>query len=262
MKKLLIIAIIALGVSFSACQKDNPVLPNQSEMTTITPPPDQGGDTTIDQIKASWILNATSASQIPSQFFKVATMYKNSYIHMGQYSGECSWTSYALCAGTIARANGYSYAATHTKVTAIKNACVSRTNSTSDPYDTPADISVISWYCGANDYSIISKQLKATPQSTGRFEITKYMLNHIYTYHTPFLALATDPNSGIGHYLTVWSIDWKVGGTGSTVYYTNTLLPAASTFDGNVKSTSLTTFLNWMYDNPTANYYNCLFLWN
>lgn len=267
MKNFVFLAVMLLMI-MSACQKEeiSPVI--EPDFTAV----EENASSIIEdsfssddvhlKISSSSILNATNANQIPSQFFKVNSMYKDSYIHIKQYSGECSWTSYILCAGAIARANGNSYTATHTKITSMKTICTNYTNSTSNPYDRPADISVIHWYCGSYNNSVINKQLKATSQTTGRFQMIKYMLAHINTYHTPFIALALDPSSGIGHYLTVWSIDWKVGGTGSTIYYTNTLLPAQSTFNGNIKSTSLTTFLDWMRDNPSANYYNCLFLWS
>ena len=243
MKKIIFMALLLIVLGSCRKEEISPVM-DEASSTATTP---TGGPKTT----SSAILAATSASQIPSQFFQVNSIYKNSYIHLLQYNGECSWTNYVLCAGAIARANGYTYAATHTKVTAVKTACG---NSSS--------ISALSMYAQNYDYNVVNKQLRSTPESTGRFDMTKYMLAHINSYHTPFVALALDPNSGIGHYLTVWSIDWKVGGTGSMLYYTNTLLSPQSTFNGNLKSTSFTTFLDWMRDNPTANYYNCLFLWN
>jgi len=250
MKNFLFLAITLL-ITLGACQKEkeeiSPVMDEAS--SSVTPVDSLSTDMNL-KISSSSILNATSASQIPSRFFQVNPIYKTTYIHLKQYSGECSWTSYVLCTGAIARANGKSYPATHSKVTSVKNAC-----------NNSAYIGTLSNYAGNYDYSVVNRQLRATPQTTGRFQMIKYMLAHINTYHTPFVALAIDPASGIGHYLTVWSINWKSGGTGSTIYYTNTLLTAQSTFNGNIKSTSFTTFLDWMRDNPQASYYNCLFLW-
>jgi len=111
------------------------------------------------------------------------------------------------------------------------------------------------------DNSVTDYLLKPTNKnSTGRFEITKYMLAHLNTHHTPFIALALDEASGKGHYLIGWGIKWKAGGTGSTIYYTDPL-DSDGDYYSTVKSVSLTTFLNWMRDNPNASYYNCLFLW-
>lgn len=261
MKTQFISVVILLGTIIASCKKEAP-LP-KSTKTEASPSQDKEDDETeaptIAEARGTTISNANSANDIPSQFFKVATMYKNSYVHLHQYSGECSWTNYTLCAGAIARANGYTYAATHTKVTAVKSACISHVYGTPDD---PAHILTINWYSGAHDYNMVNRKIESTNPVTGRFEMIQYMLNHINNHHTPFLALAVDPGSGVGHYLTVWSIDWKVGGSGSTIYYTNTLASNGSTLSDNLKSTSLTKFLDWMRDNPQANNYNCLFVWN
>jgi hypothetical protein len=247
MKKFIFLALLIIAMG--GCRKEG-ISPFTDEEPSISI-----NDSLVPlgnpKISSSSILAATSASQIPSQFFQVNSIYKNSYIHLQQYTGECSWTSYVLSTGAIARAYGYTYPATHAKVTAVKTAC---NNSSS--------ISALSNYAGNYDYNVVSRQLRATPETTtGRFQMVKYMLAYINTYHSPFVALALDPNSGIGHYLIVWSINWNVGGNGSTIYYTNTLLSPQSTFNGNLKSTSFTTFLDWMRDNPSASYYNSLFLW-
>ncbi|PJA48346.1 MAG: hypothetical protein CO170_03000 [candidate division SR1 bacterium CG_4_9_14_3_um_filter_40_9] len=262
MKKLIVLAIIALGAGFSACQKEKEIFPtSQSEM--IATPPSLVDDSThhsdsLNEPKiSSWtILHASNANQIPSKFFRVKSKYKNSYVHKHQPDNtSCSWTNYVLCTGAIANANGNSYPVTNNQIYLVKSRC---NNSIS--------ISALANYAGYYDNSIISYSLKCSyDDSNGRFEMVKYMLSHINTHHTPFVALALDAQSGKGHYLTVWSINWKVGGTGSTVYYTNSLTyPPSSNpdFDDVVKHVSLTTFLNWMRDNPQAEKYNCLFLWS
>lgn len=253
MKNVVIFCVALILFAMASCQKEQDASPTLSSTEDVATTPQL-------KMSSSAILAATSASLIPSQMFAVDPMYKTSYIHVQQYSGECSWTSYALCTGAIARANGFTYPATHAKITAIKNACIAHAAQNGS---SPSFIGNLDWYAGAYDYSIVNKQLRSTPKtSAGRFDMTKYMLAHINSYHTPFVALALDPQSNTGHYLTVWSINWIAGGTGSTLYYTNTLLTPQSTFNGNLKSTSLTTFLDWMRDNSQASYYNCLFLWN
>jgi len=254
MKNFIFVAF--LFIMLSSCQKEgrSPVVDEWPSFATNDSLLPTGGP----KILSSTILTATNANQIPSQMFQVNPIYKSAYVHLLQYSGECSWTNYVLCTGAIARANGNVYPATHAKVTAVKNDCIGHAGTTL----AASNISTLNWYAGAYDYGIIDKQLCATAQTTaGRFDMVKYMLAHINTYHSPFIALALDPNTGVGHYLIVWSIDWQVGGTGSMIYYTNTLLPVQTTFDMNLKSCSLTTFLNWMQNNTQANYYNCLFLW-
>jgi hypothetical protein len=246
MKKIMWATFVICLIALASCQKDN----NNSSSNDGISAVGVDSSTTLGNGPKSSILNATSATQIPSQPFKTSTMYKNSYIHLQQYSGECSWTNYVLCAGTIARFKGYSYPATHAKVTAVRNAC---NNSSS--------ISALASYSSNHDYSCVSNQLRSSSKTTsGRFQMVKYMLYHLDTYHRPFITLASTP-SGVGHYYIIWDINWICGGTGSTIYYTNTLLPPASSFNGNLQSVSLTTFLNWMENNPSASYYNMLALW-
>lgn len=199
--------------------------------------------------KSGNILNATSSSQIPSQFFKAATKYKNAYVHVQQYSNECSWTSYTLAAGAIANGKGYTYNVNHTKITYVKNWCGSSYIERLYDFATQKD----DWFL-SNVY--LSKEPKT---SAGRFTTIKQMLYHIQTYKTPFPAIIT--HSGIGHYVVVWSIDWKCGGTGSTVYYTDPLDPVKATFDLQVKTMDYTTFLNKMGpNNPDVSRYCALFL--
>jgi hypothetical protein len=202
------------------------------------------------KISSSTILNATSASQIPTQTFSVSSMYKNGYIHLHQPTGtSCSWTSYVLCTGAIGNANVY-YPVTLGQIAYVKQKC---NNSIS--------ITKLRDFANNYDYNVVNCLLKATnDNSAGRFEIIKYMLAHLNSHHTPFVALALDEASGKGHYLVAWDIKWKVGGTGSTIYYTDPL-DNNGDYYSKVRSVSLTTFLNWMRDNPNADYYNCLFLW-
>ena len=198
---------------------------------------------------ATSILSATSAWDIPTQFFKANQVYKNNYIYLKQKTGECSWTNYVLNAGAIARAKGYSYPATYAQVTAVKNWTGSN-----------ALITKLNQYRSANDASKVSGEIKSfSKNSTGRFNMVKQMINHLDTRKTPFIALAS--YSGIGHYYIVWSIDWKVGGTGSEIWFTNTLDPVYSSFDTQVRNMNFSDFLDLMEDNPDASYYNSLFLW-
>ena len=84
------------------------------------------------------------------------------------------------------------------------------------------------------------------------------MLDHLYVYQRPFIAIIT--SGGIGHYVVAWDIDWKCGGTGSTIYYTDPL-DAPTSFSSQLKSMSFTTFLDKM--GPLNNYtssYCSLFL--
>ncbi len=239
---------------FTSCQKDESIILDKP--ISLTAPDHEGLDSlhieSVSDLKSSNnILNASSAYNISSKFFRVDAKYKESYKHIKQpMSNGCSWTNYVMCTGAIANANNSYYPVNNDQVYRVRSRCGYSTS-----------ITALSIYARRYDYSKTDYFLKATPQTTGRFEMVKYMLNHINTHHTPFIALAKDERSGIGHYLTVWSINWKKGGSGSTIYYTNSLYPDAGYFNGNIKSVSFTTFLNWMRDNQQASYYNCLFMW-
>lgn len=250
-----VIVLISLSAIFTSCQKDEDVLLEKN--LSLTAPDNEGPDSltveAVGDLKSSnYILNASSANNIPSKFFKVASKYKYSYQHLKQpTSNSCSWTNYVMCTGAIANVNGNYYPVNNNQVYLVRNRC-----------NYSASIGALKNYARDYDYNKTDYELKYTDKSSsGRFQMIKYMLAHINDHHTPFIALAMDQSSGVGHYLTVWSINWKQGGTGSTIYYTNSLCYPSSSFDGNLKSVSFTTFLNWMQSNPSANKYNCLFLW-
>ncbi len=248
MKKSIILAVTLL-ISLGACQKEpiNPSVPT-TKVNSTTPDPGDSGQQT--KISSSTILNATSATQISSTFFTSKWAYKNKYTHITQYSGECSWTSYVICAAAIV--NGdlgyYSYPVTHTKITSVKNWCGNTYIERLRDYANQKDNA----YFG-NVY--LDKESKNT---TGRFAMIKQMLYHLYLYQKPFVVIIT--NNNIGHYVVVWDIDWVCGGTGSTVYYTDPL-DSPTIFMSQVKTMNYTSFLDKM--GPLNNYtssYCALFL--
>lgn len=197
------------------------------------------------------ILNARSSTDIPSKFYGVNQKYKRSYKHIRQGRDECSWTSYVMTTGAIANGNGRYYPVSASQVAKVKSGSGS------------SYISDIERYSRNYDSYLVTADVEAhSKNSSGRFEMVKDMLYHIDTKRTPFVALgSTTGGRRIGHYYIVWSIDWKRGGTGSTVYYTDPLDYPQSNMDRQVKAMNFTTFLNLMRDNPDARYYNCLFLW-
>lgn len=238
MKTIICIVIIALCVGFNSCQKDEIALPTPSEMMTPQMMNNDSLDSPDDighEKSGNYILNAYSANQIPARFFSSGSSYKNKYIHVKQYTGECSWTSYDLCAGAIVNGNfgSYVYSVNHSKITSVKNWCgssyVERLRDYANQMDNP--------FLG----SYLSKEGK---NSTGRFNTVKQMLNNLYTYQKPFIAIIT--NNNIGHYVVVWDIDWRAGVAGSTVYYTDPLDNPAGGFYSQRKSMDMHTFLDRM----------------
>ncbi|MBB6372620.1 hypothetical protein [Chryseobacterium shigense] len=249
MKSLKIMAVSLLIVSLFSCNQDDSL--NEQESIRNNEANSLSNKTGL----VTNILSAQTASDIPSKFYRVNNAYKTNYTHLLQKSGECSWTNYTLCAGAIARTKGYTYPATYAQITAVKNWCGSS-----------SIITKLQSYCLSNDSGKISCSLDSkSDNSTGRFNFIKSMLNHIDTRQTPFIVISSVPKSTggrIGHYYTVWSIDWKQGGTGSVVWYTNTLDTATGNFDTQIKSMDLSTFLDNMAPlNPDASNYNALYFW-
>ena len=263
-KVYLWLALIVMMFALASCQKDqntNPPTPaSQGAMVN----PDAGNPQL--KISSSTILNATSASQIPSQFFKVDQIYKNSYIHLKQRPAECSWTSYVMCVGSVARANNKTYSTSLTQVSTVRDRCNAHAATfPSSSISSYGDyIGNLDWYAGAYDNTKITRQFTAIQSNSGQFAAIKQMLAHINTYHTPFVVRSSI--NGEGHYRVVFSIDWRVGQTNSVVYYTDCNLPSGvaagvptnSGIEANLQSMDLTQFMSLMI--VGANNYNMLFI--
>ncbi len=248
MKKIIFLALLLIGLG--SCRKEvvSPVHQDEAPAMVSTPV-DSSGSTSMGGLK-SYIINYTSVGQIPSQFFTSKWAYKNKYVHITQYNNECSWTSYVLCSSAII--NGdlgyYYYPVNHTKITSVKNWCGNSYIERLRDYANQKD----------NTYFWNTYLCKESKNTTGRFNMIKKMLDHIYTYQKPFIAIIT--HNTIGHYVVVWDIDWKCGVTGSTVYYTDPL-DAPTFFMAQVKTMNLTEFLDKMGPlNSYTSSYCALFL--
>ena len=185
-----------------------------------------------------------------SAIFGSASIYKDAYIHLHQYDKECSWTSYVLCAAAIANGdfNGCIYPATHDQITSVKTWC-------EGPY-----IDYLRDYAEQKDNEYFSQPFlsKEEDNSAGRFVMVKNMLSHLYVYQKPFIAIITSNN--VGHYVVVWDINWKCGGSQSVIYCTEPF-DDPTTFSSQLQSMSLTSFLDKM--GPSNEYtsgYCALFL--
>jgi len=258
MKKLFLLLLL-IGL-LSSCKKDQEIIApsetTENSSTLLDEKTSPGGET---KGLSSTILNASNANQIPSQMFAVNPIYKAAYIHMGQPDGSsCSWTSYMLAVGSIARGNGSSYECSSDKVYRIKSKCLEINSNNSKL------ITTLRSFGNMYDKTYITAIYEyGEKNSVGRFTAIKKMLAYIYAYHTPFLVIGTHyyTNGSKGaHYLVVHSIDWKVGGTGSTIYYTDCAFGCVNnncSLQSNLRSMSLTTFLDRMIE--SSNLYNMLF---
>lgn len=238
--KISFFALAIVLIALASCQKDQDITPStpSSSEEMVTPNP---ADTCNMQLKisSSSILNASNASQIPSAYFGSASDYKRYYTHMHQPDNtSCSWTSYVLCAAAIVNGSWriYSmYPVTRSKVYVVKEYC-----------DNSTDIDDVKLYPMEveNFYFNGVYRLRQSKNSTGRFTAIKQMINHLYVYRKPFIAIIT--RSNIGHYVVVWDIDWKCGGGGSTVYYTDPHDNPTGSWSTQKQSMSLTSFLDKM----------------
>ena len=277
MKKLILFFSVAVLFALASCQKDNNGTygPRSSGSRGTTNSSGSSQEICEDSIIDNWdmedepfpfkssssILNASDADQIPSQFFKIDPLYKLNYNFIVQPDPHsCGWTSYVTAVGAIARGNGYSYSSSSSKVYSVKSKCISITSHHSE--NEAKDITILKKFANIYDNQYVYGRLVCKKDnSSERFAAVKEMLNHINYYHTPFMVLSTfyyNDGRKAGHYLVVLSINWKQGGSGSTVYYTDCGYGSnGPDLDNNLRSMNFTTFLDRMVDSP--NNYNMLF---
>ena len=156
-----------------SCQKEDqtPTELTQQEASVQTPEENVPSDN-VHSLDKSYtisgtILSATNASQIPSTFLKIDPKYKSAYIHMGQPDGtSCSWTSYMLAVGAIARGNGKAYECSAAKVYRIKAACG----------NTSWITNLASFANSADKQYVLASYSSEANTSTGRFNAIKKML--------------------------------------------------------------------------------------
>lgn len=246
--------VIVLLLSMAACQKDqdiNPSVPVPQNGNVGNPYPGDSGDVPL-KISSSAIMSASSPSQIPKQMFAVNPMYKSAYYHYKQPDlVSCSWTSYVNCINCIVTANNnYCYG---TPISIVRYRCQQYYPNV-QTYGAN-HILALEWHLATYDTDKVNYSRRST---TNRWEATRRMLAHINSYHTPFVVRSSTGSTG--HYLVAFSIDWKQSETASTVYYTDCSYANAGSFNANIRSMSLYSFLNKMTA-AGATCYNMLFMW-
>lgn len=235
MKKLLL--MFMLSIFLFSCNED---IIESNDFRS-----ENGLDTIYEKSAKVDILSARSPKDIPSKFFRVASMYKENYVHLKQPDGKsCSWTTYVNCINDIVTANNnFCYS---TSISTVRRRC-------SNKFDYPNSISALKWYAQTYDDDLVDVYSKST---SSRWTATKYMLNFINENHVPFIVVSS--TNGIGHYRLIFSIDWKQSESKSIVYYTDCAYSDKGSFDDNVRTKKLSEFLSSMIE--TTNYYNMLFL--
>lgn len=253
--KKFFIMVFLLCLTMASCQKDQDIPTSAPILQSADLNDPSLGDSSHLSLKISSanILNATNANQIPSQLFAVNPIYKTAYAHYKQPDWvSCSWTSYVNCINTIVTAhNNYCYG---TPISTIRYRC-EHYYPERNVYGA-SHVLALAWHLSTYDY----KQVCFSRSSTNnRWEATKQMLSHINTHHSPFLVRSSI--NSVGHYLVVFSIDWKQSESSSIVYYTDCCYADNGTFNANIRSMPLATFLDRMVG-AGAHYYNVIFMWD
>lgn len=151
------------------------------------------------------------------RLYRAESKYKTAYRHLRQQQSECSWTNYVLAAEAIVDANyGRNYFVTASgsvakKIEHCKGECRGSTHiNTINDYSQTWD---------SQKYGFTTKV--ATTGKTNHTGAIKRMLAHLSEEKTPLIYITSENN--IGHYIIIWSIDWRGSIENSTVWYTNTL---------------------------------------
>lgn len=264
--KSVIIVVGILGISLStlffACQKESIApLPNASPTAVQFTTGDSSQNSAAQESNGSYKTNSSNVGGIPARFYRVDPSYKNSYQHLQQRKGtdygECSWTSYVITVACIYKANCWwncSYPVSHAHVDQVKNTLVSRFGGNASRIDK------LEWYAQNQDNNKINVYHSYIPHNGAYDEYAKLraikaMFNHIDAYRTPFIVVSH--RGSVGHYRIVFSINWSGKYSGSRIYYTDCYDSAASSFDGNLESMDLDSFLHSMTQETSC--YNMLF---
>ncbi len=247
--------VFLIGFSLVSCEKDVPITvekPDQELMSIgeFSPDADVFCDDAFDKVELKnsvvVIQNATSYNDIPTYAFRCYDMYKLSYQHIKQpNSTSCSWTSYVICAGNVANAFVRGYPVTVNQVYKVMTRC-----------DTSKLITTLAWQANVYDSRYVRTDVFSLKKSTSTYlDVVKQMLLFLQQNKTPFVTIAK--SGSYGHYVTIYSIHWKQGLTGSVIYFTDSLDPDMGSFNANVKSMDLEQFLSLMKTNSNT-YYNFL----
>ncbi len=269
--KILFVILITIGSSFlKGCQEGEQIVVGdqnivESELPQslgeFVPPDDEffeenqlnvfyGSDEDVVQKSGDAMYNtltaAVSVFSIPTYAFRCYDNYKWGYRHVKQPDGSsCSWTSYVICTGNIAKISGRNYSVTSDQVYVVKDGCVGSKLVTS-----------LRDYANNTDKNVVkARTISLQKSTTDCLGVFKQMMLLMYLNKTPFVTIAMSGN--YTHYVTVYSIYWKVGVVGSKIYFTDSLDPDRGSFDQNVKYMDLWDFYCAMKNNSNS-YYNFL----
>lgn len=215
-------------------------------------------DSEIYNSSVAYHFNTKSSSNIAAGVYNIYPKYKVAYVHYQQGSTGCGQLNYLLCLRAITRGDNSSstYAS---NITTKLNDIINYTGIS-------ASVSDLMSYFNTYDYNLgynVGLFSKSKSSTNAQDALVEAMLYYLDDQHKPFIFLGAiqSGNSWVGHYYTVWNITWTKNFSTSLVYYMDTTDPVTNDFDTQIKSTTLSTFLSWAYNNPLANNYNFIYFY-
>lgn len=198
-----------------------------------------------------------------TEYCYVKQTYKNSYQHLKQLGGECSWTSYVLTTAAVARAKGEKYPMNKTnpvaqdyrsKITHVRTLCV----------DT-AYIWKLDWYARTVDnpaYSSISPKIVVESvvvgDESGSFDRATFtFLRERRKNQAPCIFLAS--KYGVGHFYILWDLEWNGTAANSYVYYTDADTGSQTSLSSYNTRKNYMTLAEMLSLKLSSNHYNFLF---
>lgn len=232
-----IFAIIVCASMFTACSQDD-YLPEikDSEVNYVGLQP-----------------KTRALSDISPGVYNIDSIYKSSYVHYQQGAVGCGPLNYVLCMRAIIRGNNPSatYASNiYAKWQDVITYAGYTAQTTSDLFDY--------WYDNDQGWGVYAYEAPyQSHNDAGKQAITESMIYQFADNHKPFLFLGAT-SSGAGHYYIVWNITWTGNLNTSTIYVTDTTDPVKPSFNQQLKSYNLNSFLEMAKTNPLANNYRIL----
>ena len=195
--------------------------------------------------------------------YNIDPIYKSSYVHYKQGEVGCGPLNYILAMRAIIRGNN------------------SSSNYASNIYDAWQDVITAGgttaqtvsqlydyWYENDRGWGVgayMPQETYSHKTTSGREGITEAMIYQLADNRKPLLflgAMKNRSNQWVGHYYIVWNITWRGSLSTSTIYVTDTTDSVKSSFDQQIKSYNLLTFLNNAEKNPQASNFRILcFYW-
>ncbi|HCB52075.1 TPA: hypothetical protein DEP21_05965 [Patescibacteria group bacterium] len=200
---------------------------------------------------STWIMDVKSLDFIPTNYYQIDWKYQSAYKHLKQPDAtSCSWTSYVMALGNIINAKWGSYPVTSDKVYEVKKKC-SNSNG----------ILALERYCEKYHSNYVDPYLPSI--GTNKTVAIKQMLNHLLTNRSPFLAIHSCHRKDgdlVGHFVVIHAVNWKRGGRGSTILYSDPAKKAKSNYQDNLYEEDLYDFFSEMLVPDQVRNYNFLFL--